>query len=112
MSEVKRSIFIKMTKFSTSHPIYFVIVFALFVITQTSAAAVKNDKVTVLNVAVIGSGTSGLASAKYALAQGYNVTIYEQAEEFGGIWWYTNQIGKDQYGVKVHSAMYQGLRYF
>lgn len=100
-----------MSKVLSSLPIYFGILFTLVVINQVRAAAINNDKDTVLNVAVIGSGTSGLASAKYALAQGYNVTIYEQAEEFGGIWWYTNKTGKDQYGVNVHTAMYQGLRY-
>lgn len=64
-----------------------------------------------LEIAVIGAGVSGLASAKNALAHGYNVTIYEQAEDLGGTWRYTDKTGNDQYGVKIHSAMYQGLRY-
>lgn len=63
------------------------------------------------NVAVIGAGLSGLASAKYLTAQGYDVTIYEQNEELGGIWCYTDKTGKNQYGINVHTAMYQNLRY-
>lgn len=64
----------------------------------------------ILNVAVIGTGTSGLCAAKHALEQGFNVTIYEQNEALGGIWWYTDATGKDKYGLNVHTAMYQGLR--
>lgn len=64
-----------------------------------------------LNIAIIGSGAAGLASAKCALEQGFNVTIYEQNKWLGGIWHYTDKIGKDEYGVDVHTAMYQGLRY-
>lgn len=65
----------------------------------------------VLNVAVIGAGTSGLCAAKHSIDEGFNVTIYEQGEQFGGIWWYTDKTGKDEYGVNVHTAMYKGLRY-
>lgn len=65
----------------------------------------------ILNIAVIGSGTSGLCAAKHALQQGFNVTIYERNENLGGLWWYTDRVGKDQYGVETHTAMYQGLRY-
>lgn len=94
----------------TKHSIFYGILITIFVITKIDAASVKSENERVLNVAVIGSGTSGLASAKYALAEGYDVTIYEQAEELGGIWYYTNETGKDQYGVDIHTAMYQGLR--
>lgn len=90
--------------------IFFGALVALLVINEVNSAVINPVQTPVLNVAVIGAGTSGLASAKYALAQGYNVTIYEQTEQFGGIWWYTDKTGKDQYGLNVHSAMYQGLR--
>lgn len=92
--------------------ICFGIMITLFVTNRINGAAMNSENERNLNVAVIGSGTSGLASAKYALAQGYNVTIYEQAEELGGIWYYTDETGEDQYGVNIHTAMYQGLRYF
>lgn len=65
----------------------------------------------ILNVAVIGAGTSGLAATKHALQQGFKVTVFEQTETIGGTWWYTDRTGKDQYGVPIHSAMYQGLRF-
>lgn len=64
-----------------------------------------------LNVCVIGAGTSGLCAAKHALQNGFNVTVYEQTEVIGGIWWYTDETGKDKYGLPIHTAMYQGLRY-
>lgn len=35
----------------------------------------------ILNVAVIGAGTAGLAAAKYALEQGFKVTVFEQTEQ-------------------------------
>ncbi|XP_031617452.1 senecionine N-oxygenase-like [Contarinia nasturtii] len=63
-----------------------------------------------LNIAVIGAGAAGLTSAKNALEQGHNVVIYEKTEALGGIWWYTDKTGKDEYGIDIHTAMYQGLR--
>lgn len=65
----------------------------------------------VLKVAIIGAGQAGLCSAKRAIDEGFNVTIYEQSEHIGGIWHYTEKTGKDQYGINIHTAMYQELRY-
>lgn len=81
------------------------------IINQINARILHSEKSPILNVAVIGAGTSGMASAKHTIAQGFDVTIYEQGEELGGVWWYTDKTGKDQYGVDIHTAMYQGLRY-
>lgn len=92
----------------TFQVIYFGILLNLIVIRFVQSAD-QHEKM-VLNVAIIGAGASGLASAKYTLAQGYNVTVYEQTEQLGGIWWYTDQTGKDQYGNKIFSPMYQNLR--
>lgn len=75
------------------------------------AAPFSGDKSANLNVAVIGSGPSGLVSAKYALAQGFDVTVYEQHYELGGIWAYTDKIGKNRFGVNIHSPMYKYLRF-
>lgn len=89
-------------------------VFGLFIIlfvNQINAKTLNYEVPKISNVVVIGAGTSGLASAKYLTAQGYNVTVYEQNEELGGIWWYTDKTGKNQYGIDVHTAMYQKLRY-
>ncbi|XP_031619237.1 senecionine N-oxygenase-like [Contarinia nasturtii] len=63
-----------------------------------------------LKIAVIGAGPAGLTSAKNALEQGHNVVIYEKGEAIGGIWFYTDKTGKDEYGVDIHTAMYQGVR--
>lgn len=101
-----------MTKCFDCDRVCFPILTALTIIGRINAAVLHNVKGPALNVAVIGAGTAGLASAKYSLAQGYSVTIFEQTAELGGAWVYTNNTGKDQYGVNIHSAMYQGLRYF
>lgn len=62
------------------------------------------------NIAIIGTGPSGLVAAKYAIEQGFNVTVYEQNEVLGGVWWYTDEIGKNKYGIPIHTSMYKGLR--
>ncbi|XP_037049486.1 senecionine N-oxygenase-like isoform X1 [Bradysia coprophila] len=64
----------------------------------------------VSNVAVIGAGTSGLCAAKHCLQQGFQVTVYEQNDTIGGIWYYTDDVGKDKFGVAIHTPMYQELR--
>lgn len=69
-------------------------------------AAINND----FNVAIIGAGPSGLFSAKHSLANGHHVTVYEQNAEIGGVWVYTNETGKNKFGLNIHTAMYKGLR--
>ncbi|KAJ6641538.1 Senecionine N-oxygenase, partial [Pseudolycoriella hygida] len=64
----------------------------------------------VSNIVIIGSGPSGLVAAKYAIEQGFNVTVFEQNEAIGGVWWYTDEIGENKYGVPIHTSMYKGLR--
>lgn len=34
---------------------------------------------------------------------------FEQTSEIGGTWVYRDEIGKDKYGLDIHSSMYQGL---
>lgn len=63
-----------------------------------------------MHVCVIGAGTAGLCGAKHSLAAGLDVTIFEQANSVGGTWIYTEDIGKDKYGLSVHTSMYKGLR--
>lgn len=81
-----------------------------FVLENFIQAIPLSGKANNLNVAVIGAGPSGLVSAKYALAQGFDVTVYEQNFELGGIWSYTDKIGKNRFGVNIHSPMYKNLR--
>lgn len=65
-----------------------------------------------LNIGIIGAGRSGLCAAKYGLEQGFRVTVYEKNEALGGTWRYTDDMGKNKYGLDIHTAMYKGLRYF
>lgn len=74
------------------------------------AVPLNNGKANALNVAIIGAGPSGIVSAKYAIEQGFKVTVYEQGEEVGGVWVYTDRIGKDKFGNEIHTALYKGLR--
>lgn len=64
-----------------------------------------------LNIAIIGGGPTGLCSARHSIAQGHNVTIFEQQEELGGVWVYTDDVGKNKYGLDIHTAMYKELRF-
>lgn len=63
-----------------------------------------------MHIAVIGAGTAGLCAAKHAIANGFDVTVLEQAAQVGGTWVYTDTVGKDQFGLDVHTSMYQGLQ--
>lgn len=61
------------------------------------------------NVCVIGAGTAGLCSAKHALAAGMQVVVFEQADQVGGTWVYTDHVQTDEHGMAVHTSMYKGL---
>ena len=45
-------------------------------------------------IAVIGAGAAGLAAAKYLLAVGYDVTLFEIGSQIGGMWCYNNDSGR------------------
>lgn len=60
-------------------------------------------------IAIIGAGSAGLCAAKYSIANGFDVTVYEKSNSVGGTWVYTDEIGKDEYGIDIHSSMYKGL---
>lgn len=63
-----------------------------------------------MKVAVIGAGTAGLSAAKHSLANGFEVVVFEQARQVGGTWVYTDNTGADEFGLDVHTSMYQGLQ--
>lgn len=86
-------------------------ILTIFLVNQIGAKSINFEETPIKNVAIIGAGTSGLVSAKYSLAQGYDVTIFEQNPQLGGIWWYTDETGVNQYGIEIHSPMYQKLRF-
>lgn len=59
-------------------------------------------------VVVIGAGTAGICSAKNAVESGFEVIVYEQAKQLGGLWNYTDRTGADEHGIPT-SYMYEGL---
>ncbi|CAO1415183.1 unnamed protein product [Diamesa tonsa] len=62
-----------------------------------------------MRLAVIGAGVAGLAAAKNGLNFGCEVIVFEQADQIGGTWIFSSEIGKNKYGLDVHSSMYKGL---
>lgn len=64
-----------------------------------------------LNIVVIGAGVSGLCGGKNAKSLGHTVTIYEQTSSIGGTWNYTDNVGKDEFGLNIHTSMYANLRF-
>ncbi|XP_031634182.1 dimethylaniline monooxygenase [N-oxide-forming] 3-like [Contarinia nasturtii] len=62
-----------------------------------------------LKIAVIGAGASGLAAAKNAIEQGHIVDVFEKTGQLGGIWYYTDDVGFDEYDVEIHTPMYKQL---
>ncbi|XP_070493552.1 senecionine N-oxygenase [Chironomus tepperi] len=62
-----------------------------------------------MKLCVIGSGAAGLAAAKNGMNSGCEVIVFEQSNQVGGTWVYDENIGKNKYGINVHSSMYQGL---
>lgn len=64
-------------------------------------------------MAIIGCGAAGLAALKHFTAEGSMIKCvsFEQTDNVGGTWVYTDRVGKDKYGLPVHSSMYKSLRY-
>uniref|UniRef100_A0A1I7U559 Flavin-containing monooxygenase n=1 Tax=Caenorhabditis tropicalis TaxID=1561998 RepID=A0A1I7U559_9PELO len=54
-------------------------------------------------VCIIGAGAAGLITAKHALKDGHQVTIYEQTNGVGGTWVYSEETG-------CHSSMYKIMK--
>lgn len=63
-----------------------------------------------MHICVIGAGTAGLCAAKTALQHGLKVTVFELSKQVGGTWVYSDNVGKDEFGLDVHTSMYQGLQ--
>ncbi|CAG9821331.1 unnamed protein product [Phaedon cochleariae] len=63
-----------------------------------------------MKIAVIGAGAGGLAALRHCLEEGHSCEVFEKTENIGGTWQYTDKTGVDQYGLPIHSSMYEGLR--
>lgn len=68
------------------------------------------NRMTSLNIAVVGAGLSGLCAARYAANNGHHVVLFEQTAQLGGTWYYTDNIGTDKFGLDIHTSMYHDLR--
>ncbi len=54
--------------------------------------------------------TAGICATKHCLDYGYDVTTFEKTNKIGGTWVYTDYVDKDEFGMDVHTSMYQNLR--
>ena len=54
------------------------------------------------DVAVIGAGISGIATAKCLLDDKFKIIVYEKTDHIGGLWQFT----EDGYGVMRFTHMY------
>lgn len=64
-----------------------------------------------MKIAIIGAGVAGLSSLRHGLEQGHECTVFERNDFIGGTWQYADKTGTDEYGLPVHSSIYNHLRY-
>lgn len=71
-----------------------------------------DDNNKMIRVAVIGAGAAGLCAARHLASKPhlYQVHVFEKSDQVGGTWIYTEDTGKDKYGLAVHSSMYRNLK--
>ena len=62
---------------------------------------------------MIGAGAAGLSALRHFTSKPdcFNVTAFELHDRIGGTWTYTDQVGFNQYGIRIHSSMYKNLRF-
>ncbi|MGC8469049.1 MAG: flavin-containing monooxygenase [Acetobacteraceae bacterium] len=63
-------------------------------------------------VAVIGAGAAGLCAAKYLLASGFDVTVFEIGSQIGGMWCYRNDSGRSSAYRTLHINTSRGVTRF
>ncbi|XP_066152119.1 uncharacterized protein [Euwallacea fornicatus] len=63
-----------------------------------------------MEIGIVGAGAAGLAALRHSLAQGHKCVVFEQTDKIGGTWNLTDLTVVDQYGLPIHSSMYQGLK--
>ncbi|CAG4986717.1 unnamed protein product [Colias eurytheme] len=61
-------------------------------------------------ICIIGAGIAGLTSGKSLQDEGFNFTILEATEHFGGTWRYEPRVGNYDNGLPIFSSMYKHLR--
>ena len=66
-----------------------------------------------MRVAVIGTGVAGLCCLRHLTRYPdyFKVQAFEQSNQIGGTWVYTDKIGQDEEtGLPIHSSMYKNLK--
>lgn len=66
-----------------------------------------------MKICVVGGGAAGLCAARHISKYEDRVdqlVVYEASDQVGGTWNYTPAVGKDEYELPIHSAMYRDLR--
>ena len=66
-----------------------------------------------VRVAVVGAGAAGLAALRHLQArpEHFRPVAFEQSNQIGGTWAYTDRVGADDNGLPIHSSIYKGLVY-
>jgi len=54
------------------------------------------------HIAIIGAGAAGICAAKYLLAAGHRVTLFEIGTRIGGVWEYENDNGRSSAYASLH----------
>ncbi|XP_035222321.1 senecionine N-oxygenase-like, partial [Stegodyphus dumicola] len=72
----------------------------------------ENVNHSIIKVAVIGAGVSGLCAGRHLISEPekFQFDIFEQQDNVGGTWRYSPRVGTDEYGLSVHSSMYKNLK--
>lgn len=58
-----------------------------------------------LQVAIIGAGVCGMATAKACLDQGLRVMVFEQTNHLAGLWRYDESVSEEGLGSVMHSTV-------
>ncbi|CAH1116805.1 unnamed protein product [Phaedon cochleariae] len=63
-----------------------------------------------MKICIIGAGAAGLAALKHSLDEGHDCELFEQTGYIGGVWKYVDKVGLDEFGLPIHTSMYEDLR--
>ncbi|XP_024082101.1 senecionine N-oxygenase-like isoform X1 [Cimex lectularius] len=62
-----------------------------------------------MRICIIGFGAAGITAARYASVE-HECTVFEQTDKLGGTWVYTEDVGRDEYGLPIVTSMYKNLK--
>lgn len=65
-------------------------------------------------VCVLGAGAAGICALRHlsgeTFREHFETVCYEQTDKLGGTWNYVEEVGKDKFGLPIHSSMYRDLK--